>query len=122
MLRKLVIAAMLTGTLGAVTVPASAVIIVRQAPPPPRAETVPEARRGHLWVPGHWDWRGKRYVWVKGNYMRERRGYMYDQPAWEEREGKWHRTGGNWRRGNRDNDGDGVKNRDDNHPNNPGRN
>ena len=60
MLRKLVIAAMLTGTLGAVTVPASAVIIVRQAPPPPRAETVPEARRGHLWVPGHWDWRGKR--------------------------------------------------------------
>jgi hypothetical protein len=123
MMKKLLIAAALAGSLGTVTAPAvSAVIVVRQAPPAPRVETVPAARRGHVWVPGHWDWRGKRYVWVKGNYVRERRGYMYDQPAWEERDGKWHRTGGNWRRGNRDNDGDGVRNRDDNRPNNPNRN
>ena len=123
MMKKLLIAAMLAGSLGTVAAPAtSAVIVVRQAPPAPRVETVPEARRGHVWVPGHYDWRGKRYVWVKGTYMRERRGYMYDAPAWEEHDGRWHRTGGNWRRGNRDNDGDGVKNRDDARPNNPNRN
>lgn len=123
MMKKLLVAAMLAGSLGTVAAPASsAIIVVRQAPPAPRTEAVPAARRGHVWVPGHWDWRGERYVWVKGNYMRERRSYMYDQPSWEERDGRWHRTGGAWRRGNRDNDGDGVKNRDDNRPNNPNRN
>ncbi|WP_426210312.1 YXWGXW repeat-containing protein [Massilia sp. TWP1-3-3] len=122
-MKKLLVAAMLAGSLGTVAAPASsAIIVVRQAPPAPRTEAVPAARRGHVWVPGHWDWRGERYVWVKGNYMRERRSYMYDQPSWEERDGRWHRTGDAWRRGNRDNDGDGVKNRDDNRPNNPNRN
>ncbi len=123
MLKKILIAAVLAGSLGSVAAPAtSAIIIVRQAPPAPRVEQMPEARRNHVWVPGHWDWRGKRYVWVKGKYVRDRRGYVYDAPTWEERDGRWHRAGGNWRRGNRDNDGDGVRNRDDNRPNNPNRN
>lgn len=123
MIKKLLIAAMFAGSLGTVAAPAtSAVIVVRQAPPAPRVETMPQARRGHVWIPGHWDWRSNRYVWVKGKYMRDRKGYMYEQPTWAERDGRWHRTGGNWRRGNRDNDGDGVRNRDDARPNNPNRN
>ena len=122
-MKKLLIAAMFAGSLGSVAAPAtSAVIIVRQAPPAPRVERMPEARRGQVWVPGHWDWRSNRYVWVKGKYMRDRKGYMYDAPTWEERDGRWQRTGGAWRRGVRDADGDGVRNRDDARPNNPNRN
>ncbi len=123
MLKKILIGALLAGSLGSVTTPAvSEIIIVREAPPAPRVERMPNARRGHVWVPGHWDWRGKRYVWIKGKYVRDRRGYTYDAPSWEERDGRWYRTGGAWRRGNRDNDGDGVRNRDDARPNNPNRN
>ncbi len=54
--------------------------------------------------------------------MRERRGYIYDAQSWEERDGRWQRTGGTWRRGNRDNDGDGVRNGDDAPPNKTTRN
>jgi hypothetical protein len=123
MMKKLLIATLLAGSLGSIAAPAtSAILVVRQAPPAPRVERIPEARRGQIWIPGHWDWRSNRYVWVKGKFMRDRKGYMYDQPTWEERDGRWHRVGGNWRRGNRDNDGDGVRNRDDARPNNPNRN
>jgi hypothetical protein len=123
MMKKILIAALVAASLGSVAAPAlSAIIVVRQAPPAPRVEAPPQARRGHVWIPGHWDWRSNRYVWVRGKYMRDRKGYMYDAPSWEERDGRWHRTGGNWRRGNRDNDGDGVRNRDDARPNNPNRN
>ena len=55
------------GTLGALgTAPASAAVSVQLqiAPPAPRAEYVPAPRRGHVWAPGHWDWRGQRHVWV----------------------------------------------------------
>lgn len=123
MMKRILIATLLAGSLGSVAAPVlSAVIVVRQAPPAPRVEAPPQARRNHVWIPGHWDWRSNRYVWVRGKYVRDRKGYMYDAPSWEERDGRWHRTGGNWRRGNRDNDGDGVRNRDDARPNNPTRN
>ncbi len=123
MMKKILIAAMLAGSLGSVAIPSTAeIIFVRQAPPAPRVERMPEARRGQVWIPGHWDWRNKRYTWIKGKWMRDRKGYVYDAPTWEERDGRWQRTGGNWRRGNRDNDGDGVRNRDDARPNNPNRN
>ncbi len=123
MMKKILIAALFAGSLGSLAAPVSAeIIVVRKAPPELRVERMPEARRGQVWVPGHWDWRKSRYVWIKGKYVRDRKGYMYDAPRWEERDGRWYKTGGNWRRGNRDNDGDGVRNRDDNRPNNPNRN
>ena len=121
MMKKLLIAAMLAGSLGSVTVPSSAaVVVVRDAPPPPRAERTPQPRRGYVWVPGYWDWRNKHHVWVKGSWLRERPGYVYHQPAWEQRDGQWQMARGNWVRGDRD--GDGVPNRMDRHPDNPNRN
>jgi hypothetical protein len=120
MMKKLLLAAMLAGSLGTVTLPAtSATIIVHNAPPPPRHERVPAARRGYVWAPGYWDWRGNRHVWVKGNWQRERRGYAYHQPRWEQHNGKWQMNRGGWVRGGRDNDHDGVPNRADHRPNNP---
>jgi hypothetical protein len=121
-MKKLLIAAMLAGSLGSVvSVAEAAVVVVREAPPAPRHEVVPAARRGYVWSPGHWEWRHNRYVWMRGTWLRERHGYVYNAPAWEERDGRWHMQRGGWARGHRDRDGDGVPNRLDDHPNNPNR-
>jgi hypothetical protein len=123
MMKRLLIAAILAGSLGSVALPAmSAVIVVQNAPPPLRAERVPPPRRGYAWAPGHWDWRGHRHVWVRGSWMRDRPGYTYRQPSWEQRGDRWHMNRGNWVRGSRDRDGDGVPNRRDSRPDNPNRN
>lgn len=84
------------------------------APPPPRHEAVPRARRGQVWSPGYWDWRGRRYVWVPGTWVKARPGYRYREPHWVERDGHWELRRGGW-----DRDGDGVPNRHDSRPNNP---
>ncbi|KQV86223.1 hypothetical protein ASD15_29545 [Massilia sp. Root351] len=133
-MKKLLIAAAMAAALGGgVAVPSFAdVIVVRTAPPPPRHESVPEARRGYTWVAGHWDWNGRRNVWVKGKWVRDRNGYVYRPTVWEERDGRWVVERGGWHRGDRDRDGvpnrvdrdrdgDGVPNRHDDRPNNPNR-
>jgi WXXGXW repeat (2 copies) len=92
---------------------------VNVGPPPPRREAVPPPRRGYTWVPGHWDWNGRRHTWVAGTWIRARPGYAYAQPRWIERDGRWEMRRGYWRRGDRD--GDGVPNRNDRAPDNPRR-
>jgi len=132
---SLIAASLALASLGAaVSTPASAQtrIYVQTAPPAVRAEAVPQPRRGKVWVPGHWDWRGRQYVWVAGTHVRARPGYYYSEPVWVQRGDRWERRGGAWARGDRDRDGipnradrdrdgDGVPNRFDNNPNNPNR-
>lgn len=119
MIKKTLAAVLAVAALGAAIPAYSAVVIVRQAPPPAREEVAPAARNGYVWRTGHWDWRGNKHVWVKGNWVKARRGYHYVQPAWVEDNGRWKKNAGAWRRG--DNDGDGVRNKDDRRPNNPNR-
>ena len=119
MIWKFILAAIVAASFAGIATPANAVIIVREAPPPPREEVMPAPRRGHVWSAGHWEWRHRQHQWVRGNWVRERRGYRYDQPAWVERDGRWHMQRGQWRRGDRD--GDGVPNRRDRAPDNPNR-
>jgi hypothetical protein len=120
MMKKLLLAVLVAGSFGSVTAPASADILVRVAPPAPRVERVPEARRGYAWAPGYWDWKRGHHVWVKGKWVRDRKGYVYNAPTWEEHDGRWRMNRGNWAR--RDRDGDGIPNGMDNRPNNPNRN
>ena len=96
---------------------------VRIAPPETRQQLEPGPRRGYVWVPGYWNWNAQRarHVWVGPTWVRERHGYYYNQPQWVERDGRWGLQRGNWARGQRDRDGDGVRNRDDRNPNNPRR-
>ena len=68
------------------------------APPPVRYEAMPAARRGYAWVPGHWEPRGHRHVWVQGQWMRARTGYVYHQPRWQQRGNQWYWSGGRWDR------------------------
>lgn len=120
LMKRMLLAATLSASLGSVAVPAgSAVVIVREAPPPPRVERVPETRRGVVWAPGYWDWKRNRYVWVRGKWIRDRTGDVYNPPAWEERNGRWYITRSNWVRHDRDRDG--VPNGLDARPNNPNR-
>lgn len=119
-MKKLLIASLLAGSFGAVSLPALAeVVVVREAPPALREERRPAALHGYAWAPGHWVWRQNRYVWNKGMYVRERRGYVYNAPTWHERDGRWEMQRGGWARGDRDHDG--VPNGADSHPNNPNR-
>lgn len=113
-----------------------------QAPPPLRHEATPRARRGMVWVPGHWEWRGHRHVWMRGYWTQARPGYHYRPVQWQEQGGRWHMQPGRWDRDrdgvpnrydrdkdgdgvanhrDRDRDGDGVPNRHDRRPDNAGR-
>ena len=123
----------------AVFVPASAIarsevsIVIGSEPPPLRYEVVPKPRRGHEWVPGYWNWNGRRHHWVAGHWERVRPGYMYRHPEWRQHDGGWRLDRGGWSRGgrgdrdrdgvpnryDRDRDGDGVPNRYDRRPDNP---
>jgi hypothetical protein len=123
MYRKILLAAVIAASFGAAPLVASAQpvgVIVDRAPPPPREEPMPHARRGHEWAPGHWAWRHGEYVWVRGHWMGERRGMRWVPERWVERDGRWELQAGHWaRRGDRD--GDGIPNRFDRRPNNPNR-
>lgn len=122
-LRKLLIAGLCVASLGAITAPltvsAQPGIYFNIAPPPPRQEVAPAARRGYIWVPGYWNARGNRHVWHTGHWERSRAGYSYVQPNWIQRDNRWQFERGRWNRGDRD--GDGVPNNRDRAPNNPNR-
>ena len=124
-LRKLFIAGMCVASLVGVALPMAAnaqvSVYFNAAPPPPRFEAVPAARRGYIWVPGYWNARGNRHVWQAGHWERSRAGYNYVAPAWVQRDNRWELNRGRWNRGARDRDGDGVRNNRDRSPNNPHR-
>jgi hypothetical protein len=117
MRNKIVLGAVMAASLMALgTAQAQYTAIVSVAPPAPQYEVVPAPRRGYVWAPGHYEYRGNQYVWVQGRWLAEREGYAYDAPRWVQRgNGEWMLVGGDWqRRGpNGDRDGDGVSNRDE---------
>ncbi|TMG96668.1 MAG: hypothetical protein E6H73_01620 [Betaproteobacteria bacterium] len=87
--------------LGAITVPVvseARAVIVEVAPPPPRVEVVPAPRRGYVWAPGYWEWRGRHHVWRNGYWVRERRGYHWAPHRWVDRGGRWEFENGRWER------------------------
>lgn len=120
-LRKTLVSVLLAaGTFGAAALPTLSEasnpveLSIRVAPPPHRTEVLPAARRGYIWVPGYWNWRGHHHVWVAGTWVRERRGYVYRPHRWEQRGEGWYLNRGRW-----DRDGDGIPDHRDRHPDNP---
>ena len=101
---------------------------VSVAPPPPVYEPMPGPRAGFVWSPGHYAWRGDRYVWLSGQWLPARQGYAWQAPEWQRRpDGSWFLVGGNWVPENRlsynrpygDRDRDGVSNYYDRNDRNP---
>ena len=118
-MKKLILGSLLAASLAASALPASArsEIIVNVAPPPVRYEVVPAPRVGYVWIPGVWEWRGRRHVWVGGHWVRHRAGYVYAPARWVEHDGRWPYVEPGWNR--HDRYGDGVPNRYDRAPDNP---
>jgi hypothetical protein len=131
---KRILAATAAALIGAaVLVPAQAqaqsyrnheLVVVHKAPPAPRHEIVPAARRGYDWTPGYWNWNGRRHVWVSGHWERTRPGYAWQPAEWRRDGHGWRLERGGWRHAERvallrDRDGDGVPNRYDERPRNP---
>ena len=98
--RKMLLALCIaTGSLASMgAMPALADVYVRIAPPEPRHEVVPVVRQGWVWVPGYWNWNGRRYVWVKGHRVRARHGSHWVEHHWIEDRGRWRMERGHWDR------------------------
>lgn len=99
-MRRMIVAAMLAATAGALSLPAAARahvdFIVGIAPPPPLYEVVPAARPGWIWAPGAWRWRYGRYVWVPGHWIGARPGFAYLPAGWVSVHGGWRWRAGGW--------------------------
>ncbi|MGN6320509.1 MAG: YXWGXW repeat-containing protein [Dyella sp.] len=106
MTRKLALVAGIGLALAGVsyTPPATAQVSVgvgiRVAPPAPRYERMPPARRGFIWSQGYWRWepRVHRYVWVPGTWVRARAGYRWYPGVWVRRGPNWYWRDGYWGR------------------------
>lgn len=102
-IKKTLLAALIaTGAIGAVgvlpTTVQAATVYIQSGPPALREEVVPGPRRGYVWAPGHYEWRGGRHVWTRGYWVKERRGYAYVPHRWVDDGGRWHQEPGHWGR------------------------
>jgi len=101
-MKKLIVAGLVATALGSISIPAAArtnvEFFVNVPPPAPVVEVVPGPRVGYVWVPGFWEWRHGRHVWVRGHYLRHRPGFVYEPARWVERGGHWYYTAPGWRR------------------------
>lgn len=70
-------------------------------PPPPGLyhEMVPPPPGRHMmWQPGHWQWNGHRYVWVRGHYVQTRPQHRrWVHGHWEHGRHGWRWVEGHWR-------------------------
>jgi hypothetical protein len=75
-------------------------VSARFGPPPPPPREVIVARPGprHVWVPGHYSWDGRRYVWASGYWtVPPRGGAAWTPGRWERRNGMHIWVEGRWR-------------------------
>lgn len=70
-------------------------VVVYDAPPPPRVETV-ETRPGFIWIRGRWVWNGGQWTWRDGHWERDRVGYSWSAGQWEQRGNQWVWVEGRW--------------------------
>lgn len=70
-----------------------------EPPPPPRVEERPRApSNGHVWIAGHWGWRGGRYVWVSGHWLAPaRHGALWVSGHWHKSGNRYLWVEGHWR-------------------------
>lgn len=97
-MKKLLPLGILALALSAATADAAQVFVHFGPPPPPREVVVVHARPGYAWVPGHYQWRGKRYHWKKGYWAKPpRRGAAWVPGYWTPRRGGHIWISGYWR-------------------------
>ena len=74
-------------------------VIVRGAPPAPKLEVrtrAPSAK--HVWIAGHWERRGRTWVWKKGHWVkRPKKGAAWIPARWVKSGDGWTFKQGYWR-------------------------
>ena len=65
-------------------------------PPPARPEPEPKARRGYVWIAGHYEWHEGFYDWVRGRFMRRPAWKVWTPGHWDRRGATWAWTEGAW--------------------------
>jgi len=71
-------------------------LVIGNAPPPPRFESIPAPRHGYVWAPGYWRWDGHRHGWVAGHWLPARQGYRYMPSEWVRVDNGWRMNEGGW--------------------------
>ena len=68
--------------------------------PPVRAEEMPKppvSAEPLIWQPGHWDWTGRGYVWLPGEWVaRAGHGTMWQDGYWTFSAGTWAWVPAHW--------------------------
>lgn len=55
-----------------------------------------QAPADYVWIPGSYEWRTNRWVWVDGYWTEARPGYRWKPARWVARNGGYARVGGYW--------------------------
>lgn len=77
---------------------ASRVVYVRKAPPAARVEVrTAKPYAGAVWVPGYWRWKGRKYVWTSGRWVKARPGKTFIKGYWKKTPRGWRYVPGHWR-------------------------
>lgn len=71
-------------------------MVVYREPPAPRVVPAPAARKGFVWVSGHWEAIGADWHWIDGHFEPARAGYLWTDGRWERRGNAWHWVYGTW--------------------------
>jgi hypothetical protein len=68
-------------------------------PPPPRVEVqMARPSPNHVWIAGHYAWRGGAHVWLPGHWaMPPSGGYTWEPARWVNQNGQWVFYEGHWR-------------------------
>jgi hypothetical protein len=76
------------------------IVIVHEAPPPPRRDVIGHAPdKSHIWVEGYWIHTGRKWVWVPGHWeLRPRASAVWVPGHWDKNDdGRgWVWTPGRW--------------------------
>jgi hypothetical protein len=75
----------------------AAEIVVPARPPAERVETVGAAPSAeHFWIRGHWQWDGREYAWVPGQWETRRATHVYQAGHWRDTGRGWTWVEGRW--------------------------
>jgi hypothetical protein len=83
----------------ALTAGACARQTLEPAPPPRLAVELPPPSPGadYRWLPGHWEWTGRRYAWIPGRWVEAPPGAQWQDGSWMKRPRGWIWLPGHWR-------------------------
>ena len=79
----------------------SAPKIVYAIKKPPVVKVVkirPKPYKSAIWISGHWQWNGNKYIWSKGKWTKPKAGKVWVKGHWVKKHRGWIYIKGHWKR------------------------